>query len=132
MEKKLRHSRQRERIYEYLTRSKEHPSAERIYLALRGELPDLSLGTVYRNLKLLEEMGMVRRVIAHQGNERYDSICNDHVHFICQKCGSVVDVADTIPDEMLRWVSLEEGFQVSRQEVMLTGCCPRCSQENTA
>ena len=132
MAKKRRYSRQRERLYEYLTRSKEHPSAERIYLALRGELPDLSLGTVYRNLKLLEEMGKVRRVIAHQGNERYDAICSDHVHLICQQCGSIVDVAETVPEEMLRWVSLEDGYQVSRQEVVLTGCCPLCAQESTA
>ena len=132
MAKKRRYSRQRERIYEYLTQSKEHPSAERIYLALRGELPDLSLGTVYRNLKLLEEMGLVRRVIAHQGNERYDAICNDHVHFICQQCGSIVDVADAVPAEMLRWVSLENGYEVSRQEVMLTGRCPVCTRESTA
>jgi len=85
MEKKLRHSHQRERIYEYLTRSCEHPSAEMVYNDLRPEIPGLSLGTVYRNLKLLEELGKIRRVTSHQGTERYDAICGDHAHFLCQK-----------------------------------------------
>ena len=87
MEKKLRHSHQRERIYQYLCASMEHPSAEMIYDALRCEIQGLSLGTVYRNLKLLEGLGKVRRVASYQNSERYDACCGDHAHFVCSQCG---------------------------------------------
>ena len=92
MEKKVRYSHQRERIYEYLLASIEHPSAEMVYEALRPEIRGLSLGTVYRNLKLLEDLGKVRRVTTHQGSERYDAICGDHIHFICHSCGTIRDI----------------------------------------
>ena len=66
MEKKLRHSRQREMIYQYLLTTQEHPSAEMVYHALREEVQGLSLATVYRNLNLLEQLGKVRKVTAFQ------------------------------------------------------------------
>ena len=75
-----RYSHQREQIYNYLLHTCEHPSAETIYASLKPQIPDLSLGTVYRNLKLLEELGKVRRVTSFQGSERYDAICGDHAH----------------------------------------------------
>ena len=94
MEKKLRHSHQREMIYEYLYASKEHPSAEMIYEDLKKIEPTLSLGTVYRNLKLLEELGKIKKVTSVNNIERYDCCCEDHVHFICDKCGRVLDLPD--------------------------------------
>ena len=91
MEKKIRHSKQRDMIYEYLMSTKEHPSADMVYESLRPEMPNLSLGTVYRNLKLLEEMGLVRRVTTLQNTERYDANTGNHAHFECDTCGCVKD-----------------------------------------
>ena len=101
MAKTLRYSQQRENIYQYLLASRIHPSAEMIYTDLKEEHPDLSLGTVYRNLKLLEELGKVRRVTSHQGSDRYDAICGDHAHFVCQGCGAILDM-DGVNAEKLR------------------------------
>lgn len=127
MEKKLRYSHQRERIYEYLTRSCEHPSAEMVYNDLRPEIPGLSLGTVYRNLKLLEELGKVRRVAAYQGTERYDAITEDHIHFLCCRCGRLRDVACTSPDSIRRAITLEDGCRMTKLDLTITGICPDCA-----
>ena len=86
------YSRKRQAIYELLLSTKEHPSAEWIYNSLKSEYPDLSLGTVYRNLKLLEQNGTVKSVAVVDGRERYDALMSPHSHFICSKCGRVIDV----------------------------------------
>ena len=127
MEKKLRYSRQREVIYQYLLMSKDHPSAEMIYNDLREEIQNLSLGTVYRNLNLLEELGKIRRVTSHQGSERYDAICGDHVHFVCQGCGSIRDMAGVDAERLRESIPLNDGYQVSKLDLTITGLCPLCS-----
>ena len=127
MEKKLRHSRQRERIYEYLAASEEHPSAEQIYIDLRPEIPGLSLGTVYRNLKLLEELGKVRRVASFQGTERYDACCGDHAHFLCEKCGLLHDLGSAKADAIRSAITLDEGYTLTKLDVTVTSLCPNCA-----
>lgn len=128
MAKAIRYSRQRERIYEYLTSTTEHPSAEMIHSDLRDEIPDLSLGTVYRNLNLLVELGKIRKVITHEGNERYDSICHDHAHFVCQCCGSIQDIPHIDSARIQRNLALDDGYQISKLDMILTGTCPVCSE----
>ena len=128
MERKLRHSHQRERIYEYLCQTPEHPSAEMVYDALRPEIPGLSLGTVYRNLKLLEEIGKVRRVAAHQGTERYDAICGDHAHFLCEKCGALQDLDSNLIQD-IRWSLMRrQGYTPKKLDLTITGICPKCKE----
>ena len=128
MAKTIRHSRQREKIYNYLVDAIEHPTAEMIHTALREEIPGLSLGTVYRNLNLLEELGKIRRVKSLQGNERYDAICHDHAHFICQSCGSVRDLHGVDPAKIQESISLDEGYYFSRLDMIITGRCPQCTE----
>jgi len=125
--KTTRYSRQRESIYQYLLDAPHHPSAEMIYTDLKAENPELSLGTVYRNLRLLEEQGKVRRVINHQGNERYDAICGDHAHFLCQNCGAIEDLPGMDPAALRQSLTLEEGYRPARLDMIVTGRCPRCS-----
>ena len=127
MHKRLRHSPQRDRIYEYLIQSVDHPSAEMIYSALRTQIPNLSMGTVYRNLRLLEELGKVRRVTSFQGTERYDAICSDHVHFLCGCCGLLRDVENTHTEEIRAALPLGEGYQISKLDLTITGTCPDCA-----
>lgn len=127
-EKKLHYSRQRERIYEYLMSTIEHPSADMVYDALRGEMKGLSLGTVYRNLKLLEELGKVRKVTNYQGIERYDTRCEDHVHFLCEGCGCIEDVDHTDAETLREAILLGEGYRPTAISLTITGRCPRCCE----
>ena len=129
MEKKLRYSHQREMIFQYLESSQEHPTAEMIYDALRREIQGLSLGTVYRNLKLLEELGKVRRVVSLQNCERYDACCGDHAHFICNRCGCVQDLERIDADAICTAVKLGRGYRPAKFDITVTGLCPDCAAE---
>ena len=127
MEKKLRYSHQREKILEYLCGTHDHPTAEQIYQDLLPEIPGLSLGTVYRNLKLLEELGKIRRVPALQGVERYDALCCDHIHFLCSRCGRLRDITDVSLDALCGSIPLESGTRIEKLDLTLTGICPDCA-----
>lgn len=128
MEKKLRYSHQREMIYQHLLGTHDHPTAEMIHEALRRVIPDLSLGTVYRNLRLLEDLGKIRRVTVHQGCERYDAICGDHVHFICSQCGCICDVDGVDTEELRQSIPLRQGYEGSKLDLTISGLCPQCAQ----
>ncbi len=126
MEKKLRHSHQRDMIYNYMLSTKEHPSAEMIYEDLKKIEPNLSLGTVYRNLKLLEELGMVRKVTNVNNVERYDAMTNDHIHFVCDECGSVVDLPEYDNEEIKAKFSNHIGGKIEWVNIILGGKCKCC------
>ena len=111
-EKKMRNSVTRNSIYEYLCATKEHPSAEMIYLDLRENNPTLSFGTVYRNLKQLEETGRVIRVSTVNNRERYDANCSDHLHFACEKCGRVIDLMDADMATAITACGLPNGIRI--------------------
>ena len=127
MEKKLRHSSQRDMIYNYLVSTKEHPSAEMIYEALKKDAPNLSLGTVYRNLKLLEELGLVRKVTTLNNVDRYDAWCEDHVHFICNECGAVLDLPE-FDDSIIKRSIKKNNISIKWMNLILGGTCDKCSK----
>lgn len=126
-----RFSKKRERIYGYLCSTGEHPTAEMVYEELKGEIPDLSLGTVYRNLKVMEGEGKIRRVATVQNAERYDARCDEHVHFVCTGCGCVKDVPGIRGRAVAALCRGLGGFAVSRVNVTLEGLCPECAGNNT-
>ena len=87
----IKYSRQREAIVQYLTGRTDHPSAESVYQALRQTHPNISLGTVYRNLGVLEENGQLMRIPMDNGSDRFDPNVVPHYHFLCRKCGCMSD-----------------------------------------
>lgn len=87
-----RMTKQRQAIINMLATSGEHPTAEMIYAAVRRELPDISLGTVYRNLQLLVAEGRVHEIVLGRVGSRFDGNLRPHSHFFCQRCGAVYDV----------------------------------------
>ena len=130
MEKKLRHSHQRDLIYNYLLGTKEHPSAEMIYDDLRKVEPNLSLGTVYRNLKLLEELGMVRKVTNVNNMERYDAFPEDHIHFVCDKCGCVIDLPNIDKEQIREKLSESVLGRIEWVNIVVGGVCDECAQKD--
>jgi len=124
--RKIRHSSTRDKIYEYLCGTKSHPSADTIYNDLKPSMPSLSIGTVYTNLRLFEEQGLVIRVANVNGNERYDANTKDHVHFVCDKCGSVIDIMDA--DIIGAKKACQVGqAKISSIQIILHGTCEKCS-----
>ena len=88
----IKHSRQREAIYNYLISTHEHPSAEAVYEFVRNEFPNISLGTVYRNLSFLVDNGQAVKVPCSDGTVHFDGNLMPHYHFQCTKCGRIFDL----------------------------------------
>ena len=122
--KSSRKSKKREAIYAALCASDEHPTAENLYIALKPEIPDLSLGTVYRNLSLFKQEGLAVSVTTVNGQERFDACTIPHAHFICRHCGRVLDMGEVpllpSPDPAV----LVEGVKVHYH-----GLCADCQGE---
>lgn len=104
-----------------------HPSAEWVYHKLKPVFPDLSLGTVYRNIALFREDGTVISIGTVSGQERFDADLSDHAHLICDKCGAVVDVRAEIDAKSL-YGEIEEscGGKILHHEVIYHGLCKNC------
>ena len=119
-----RYSRQRELIYQTLCRTDEHPTAEMVYRWLKPENPSLSLGTVYRNLNLLADEGVIRRMAFPV--ERYDANTMPHPHFRCAGCGAVYDLPLPYDSGLDDAAAQASGHQVSGHEVIFHGVCTAC------
>ena len=118
-----RRSFKREAIYGELSRSKDHPSAETLYQRLKPEYPELSLGTVYRNLTLFREEGRVECVATVNGEERFDADTAQHAHFICRRCGRVIDMGVPPERELL---SVAAPGQIEKFSLTYYGVCDEC------
>jgi Fur family transcriptional regulator, peroxide stress response regulator len=127
---KLRYSKQREQIYKYLLNSKEHPSADMIYKGLFNDVPNLSLATVYRNLRLLEELGKIQCVAIADNAERYDARCDVHAHFVCTKCGAVKDLDSIDMEGVKNFCSLGDRVSITGIKLVIDGLCENCIHDN--
>ena len=126
----VRRSKKRDAILEVMRSTKAHPSADWIYQQMREKYPDVSLGTVYRNLRQLAEEGFVRMVGVVDGQERFDATVWDHAHFVCSVCGRVIDVKERLPEEMLStMVSPEDEGEVQTINLSFSGICDECRRQ---
>jgi len=120
------HSKKREAILAKIRSTTIHPTAEWVYLELKDEIPDLSLGTVYRNIGLFKQEGQIVSVGTVAGQERFDGEISPHGHFVCTRCHAVIDV-DTPAEQSEAAALLEkQGFQVSRINLTAYGACIQC------
>ena len=123
----VRQSKKRDAMLALLRRSKRHPSAEQLYQQLKSDYPDLSLATVYRNLGQLCQLGLVRRVGAVNGQERYDGEVCPHSHFICNRCGCVLDLPRLSPGGgCVEQLGVQYGFSAESWEFIVRGLCQDC------
>ena len=124
-----KHFRKRDAILTCLRQTTVHPSAEWIYTQLKPEIPDLSMGTVYRNLTLFKEKGMIVSVGTVKGVERFDGNTDPHVHFFCNECGAVLDLTGLcVPEELNVAAAAETGGQVGTCQLTFTGVCRECRE----
>ena len=131
MARMIRYSKKREAILNAIQGTSCHPSAVWVYQQLKPRHPDLSLGTVYRNLTFFLDRGLIRSVGAVRGQERFDAIVTPHSHFICNRCGCVLDLPDIHPEAGLEQAaSVQYGFAAERCELTFHGLCPNCLNLN--
>jgi Fur family peroxide stress response transcriptional regulator len=125
MVKTRNYSKKREAILEAIRLTKTHPSARWVYEQVKPKLPDISLGTVYRNIKVCREEGLLASVGVVNNEERFDGVVEPHPHAICTKCGSIIDVKYTSPAGQ---PSLS-GFAVDNRRTVFYGVCAKCSEQ---
>ena len=132
MERTIRHSKKREAILSAIRSTTCHPSAEWVYQALKPDFPDLSLGTVYRNLIFFQTQGDIQSVGVISGQERFDGTTTPHSHFVCTRCGAIIDLDGFEPDQQVaRHISEQYALLVERQEHTFFGACQTCMQHNS-
>lgn len=134
MELSIKQFRKRNAILECLKNTHAHPSAETLFQMLQEEHPDISLATVYRNLTLFKNQGVIQSLGTVNGIERFDANTAPHVHFICGCCDSVLDLPELDPPESLCSAAAKAtGGQVTGCQLIFTGTCQNClSQEESA
>lgn len=121
-------SKQREAILDYLKNTKEHPTAEKIYIDLKPFLPNLSLATVYRNLNRLCMSEMIVRLTTDGKMDHYDADVSDHQHFVCKECGKVSDMFFKLPQTILD-ENIDDDFSVDSYKLYIYGTCGACRKK---
>ncbi|MGN8937329.1 Fur family transcriptional regulator [Bittarella sp. HCP28S3_D9] len=124
----MKYSRQRELVLAEVKSSREHPTADMVYAALKADNLSLSLGTVYRNLNLLAQMGQIHKIGMPEGSDRFDGRTDEHYHMLCQKCGRVYDVQLDTLSELDGQIQSQTGFLVHSHDLIVRGVCRTCQQ----
>lgn len=123
----LKHSRQRDMIKDFLMTRKDHPTADVVYMNVRQLNPNISLGTVYRNLTLLADIGEIARLRVGDGVDHFDADTSPHYHFICSKCGSVIDLQMDNIDHILETAGANFDGQIAGHVTYFYGTCSDCT-----
>lgn len=125
----LKHSRQRDCIKEFLMGRKDHPTADMIYAHVREEFPHISLGTVYRNLSLLSEIGEIRKLNCN-GPDRFDANTMPHYHFTCNTCGCVEDLEFKQEPDFSGLLPMNFGGIIEQTNLDFYGTCAACIKQS--
>jgi Fur family peroxide stress response transcriptional regulator len=126
--KGVRMTPQRHAILEYLLDTMSHPTADEIYKALESRFPSMSVATVYNNLKVFIEAGLVRELTYGDDSSRFDADMSDHYHAICDRCGVIVDFEHPPIHEVETDAAKQTGFRVKGHRLEVHGLCPACAQ----
>lgn len=119
---------QRYAVLEYLLTTMTHPTADEIYKALEGQFPNMSVATVYNNLRVLKNIGIVNELTYGDDSSRFDCNMTEHYHIMCEKCGKIVDFDYPSLDEVESLAEKVTGFTVSHHRMELYGKCEDCQE----
>lgn len=120
-----RYSKQREMIYNNILNRDDHPTAQMVYEDLKTDHPELSLGTVYRNLNFLANEKRINRLDLGNSTDHFDAITRPHHHFICEKCNQIYDVFLNNDEEIYK-LDYNIPHQIKKIKMIMTGVCENC------
>lgn len=126
---KRNRSPRREAIFDIVRNSKQHPTAEAVLVEARKKFPNVSLGTVYRNLNILEEEGRIRVIHNAGGCDRFDGDLEPHIHLTCSHCGTISDLPRSYLDLDLAMLESKTGFRIDSERADFYGICPNCQEK---
>ena len=119
----------RRAVLSYLVASHEHPSAEKIYRDLLPQFPSMSLATVYNNIKVLIDEGVVSEIKVRNDTTTYfDFMGHDHLNVVCEKCGRIADVDIEVPD-LREEAASQSGYQITKTQMTVYGICSECQKQ---
>ena len=124
----MRLTTQRQIILEELAKVKTHPTASELYDMVRKRLPRIGLGTVYRNLELMADSGMILKLEVGGTQKRFDATTDTHYHIRCSGCGKVDDIDTPVMDTLVQTAADSTSYQILGHHVEFTGLCPECQQ----
>jgi len=127
----VRKTKQRGAILRVLRNTDTHPTADWVYQEVRKEMPHVSLGTIYRNLKTLVEMGEVQELCYGSSYTRFDGNPHRHYHFVCNECGKIEDLELDCIDELNKVVAREVSGRVYDHRLEFYGTCAECMAEES-
>lgn len=122
----VKFSHQREAIYQFLQTRKDHPTADVVYQNIRLTIPNISLGTVYRNLNQMALQGRILRLVCDGKTDHFDACITPHCHFNCTKCGAVIDIENTKINELLDETKTSFDGEIKDVSIMFSGLCSNC------
>ncbi len=122
-------TKQKEAVLKVLRGTDSHPSADWIYNEVRKEIPNISLGTVYRNLRLLAQSGEILELDLCGTLSRFDARTDNHYHFRCERCGRMFDLDEPVDEEINMRVARKTGFQVKCHRLEFRGLCSDCASK---
>ena len=124
-----RETKQREAILKALRNTRSHPTADQIYDEVRIDIPNISKGTVYRNLQVLQDDGAITELKLNDTLSRYEVKQKSHYHFRCEKCGRVSDIDMPVDKELDQQVEKGTGLKVSYHQLEFRGLCKDCQKK---
>jgi Fur family peroxide stress response transcriptional regulator len=124
-----RKSSQRDAILRVVKNTNSHPGADWIYEQVKKEIPNISMGTIYRNLRLLVNTGEVKEINIPGIPSRFDGSTNDHHHLLCENCGRIFDLDESIDFDMKARIFKKTGFKTKVQHLKFIGLCADCQKE---
>lgn len=128
----IKYSRQRESIKNYLTTTKTHPTADSVYLHTKEVFPNISLGTVYRNLNLLADMGEITKIATPDGGDRFDGRTEPHNHFFCTSCKRILDLDMDMRhmDQLNQLAQQNFNGAIHYSTTLFYGTCSKCKENS--
>ncbi len=128
-ERNLRMTRQRQGILEELRKTDSHPSADELFGRVRKQMPRISLGTVYRNLEILSELGEIQTIEMAGNLKRFDGVAENHYHIRCTNCDRLIDAPLEVSEALENAVQMHTDFRILGHKVEFTGICPDCRRD---
>ena len=125
----MNYSKQREIIFEALKENVVHPTAETLYEIIKKNYPDVSKATLYRNLSLLTDLGVIKKIDGLESSAHFDHNTHLHYHFICDCCGKIFDVTSNVAQNVVDKTEMETGFNVTNHEFVFHGLCNDCKEK---
>jgi Fur family transcriptional regulator, ferric uptake regulator len=126
----MRLTTQRQIILEELGKVTSHPTANEVYDMVRRRLPRIGLGTVYRNLELMADIGIILKLEVGGTQKRFDATVEPHYHIRCSACGKVNDVHMAIQEQINQLAEEASNYKILGHHIEFSGICKDCSEEH--